>query len=75
MRIPGHRIKYSRLIQTNKYVVVGEVEMFVPVDDPGEPCFESDTVQLLREKSQHAQREDAAWLTQQSKVYAAVETA
>jgi hypothetical protein len=56
MRIPGERIKRTRLIQTEKYVVAVEVEMVVPVDDPSEPCFEPETVLLLREIKEHAER-------------------
>ena len=72
MRIPGQRIKRTRLIQAEKYVVAVEVEMVIPVDDPSEPCYESETVQLLREIKEHAERGDLAWLTKQGKVYAAV---
>ncbi len=43
MRIPGERIKRTRLIQTEKYVIAVEVEMVIPVDDPSEPCYESET--------------------------------
>jgi hypothetical protein len=55
-----------------KYVVAVEVEMVIPVDDPGEPCYESETVQLLRAIKEHAERDDLAWLTARGKVYAAV---
>ncbi|MHB1423178.1 MAG: hypothetical protein ACYC3I_08290 [Gemmataceae bacterium] len=72
MRIPGQRLKRTRLIQTEKYVVAVEVEMVIPVDDPSEPCYESETVQLLREVKQRAEQGDVAWLTQKGKVYAAV---
>ena len=75
MRIPGKRIKRTRLIQTEKYVVAVEVEMVIPADDPSEPCYESETVQLLREIKEHAERGDVGWLTKQGKVYAAVEAA
>jgi hypothetical protein len=75
MRIPGQRLKRTRLIQTDKYVVAVEVEMVVPVDDPSEPCYESETIQLLREIKERAERGDVAWLTQKGKVYAAVEAA
>ena len=75
MRIPGKRIRRTRLIQTEKYVVAVEVEMVVPVDDPSEPCYESETVQLLREIKEHAERGDVAWLTQKGKVYAALQAA
>jgi hypothetical protein len=30
-------------------VVAVEVEMVIPPDDPSEPCYEAETVQLLRE--------------------------
>ena len=72
MRIPGQRVKRTRLIQTDKYVVAVEVEMVIPVDDPSEPCYESETVQFLREVKERAERGDLAWLTQKGKVYAAV---
>jgi hypothetical protein len=72
MRIPGQRLKRTRLIQTERYVVAVEVEMVIPVDDPSEPCYESETVQLLREVKERADQGDVAWLTQKGKVYAAV---
>jgi hypothetical protein len=75
MRIPGHRIKRTRLIQAKKYVVAVEVEMVVPVDDPSKPCYESETVELLREIKEHAEQGDLAWLRKKGKVYAAVEAA
>lgn len=75
MRILGQRVKRTRLIQTDRYVVAVDVEMVIPVDDPSEPCYESETVQLLREIKEHAEREDVAWLTKIGKVYAAVEAA
>jgi hypothetical protein len=49
--------------------------MVIPVDDPSEPCYESETVQLLREVKEHADRGDVAWLTKVGKVYAVVEAA
>ncbi len=75
MRIPGERVRRTRLIQTEKYVVAVEVEMVVPVDDPSEPCYESETVQMLRDIKEHAEREDLDWLRKQGKVYVAVEAA
>jgi hypothetical protein len=53
-------------------VVAVEVEMVIPVDDPSEPCYESETVQLLRAIQEHAEKDDLAWLTARGKVYAAV---
>lgn len=75
MRIPGERIKRTKLIQTDKYVVAVEVEMVVPVDDPTEPCYESETVQFLREVKEYADRGDVSWLLMHGKVYAAMEAA
>jgi hypothetical protein len=72
MRIPGERIKRTRLVQSEKYVVAVEVEMVIPIDDPSEPCYESETVQLLRDVKEHAERGDLHWLTQRGKVYAAL---
>ena len=73
MRIPGKRIKRTRLIQSEKYVVAVEVEMVIPEDDPTEPCYESETVQLLKEIKEHADQDDVAWLSKRGKVYAAIE--
>ena len=75
MRIPGERIKRTRLIQSEKYVVAVDVEMVIPVDDPSEPCYEAETVKLLKEVKEHADLGDVAWLTNHGKVYAAVEAA
>lgn len=72
MRVPGTRVKRTRLIQTERYVVAVEVEMVIPADDPSEPCYEAETVQLLREIKEHAERGDVAWLKLHGKVYAAV---
>jgi len=44
--------------------------MVIPVDDPSEPCYESETVELLREIKEHAEQCDLAWLKEKGKVYA-----
>ena len=75
MQIAGKRIKRTRLIQTEKYVVAVEVELVVPPDDPGEPCYEAETVKLLREVKERAERDELTWLQAHGKVYAAVEAA
>ncbi|GMV80737.1 MAG: hypothetical protein AMXMBFR7_19210 [Planctomycetota bacterium] len=75
MRISGQRIKQARLIQAEKYVVAVEVEMVIPADDPSEPCYEAETIQLLWEIKEHADQGDLAWLTKRGKVYAAVDAA
>ena len=75
MRISGERIKRTRFIQTDKYVVAVEVEMVIPVDDPSEPCYEAETVQLLKQIQEHAECGDVAWLNENGKVYVALEAA
>lgn len=72
MRIPGERVKRTRLIQTDRYVVAVEVELVIPADDPSEPCYEAETVKFLREVKDRAERDELSWLVQQGKVYAAV---
>ena len=72
MRIAGERVKRTRLIQTDKYVVAIEVEMVIPRDDPDEACYEAETVQFLKEVRERAERGDLPWLRQHGKVYAAV---
>lgn len=75
MRIPGKRIKRTRLIQGDKYVVAVDVELVVPEDDPSEPCYEAETVELLKDIQQHVESGDLPWLKQHGKVYSAVEAA
>lgn len=72
MRIPGERIKRTRLIQTDRYVVAAEVGIVVPADDPSEPCYEAETVEYLREVKERAEREDRTWLARHGKIYAAM---
>jgi hypothetical protein len=75
MHIPGKRVRRTRLVRTDRYVVAVEVEAVIPDDDPSEPCFEPHVVELLREVESRAKRGDVEWLKQHGKVYAAVEAA
>jgi len=75
MRLPGDRVRRTRLIQKGRYVVAVDVEMVIPVDDPSEPCYEPHTVELLRQVAEHAEEGDVDWLRQHGKVYELVETA
>ena len=75
MRISGERIKRTRLIQTERYVIAVEVEMVIPANDPSEPCYEAETVNFLREVKQRAERDEIGWLKEHGKVYAAVDAA
>jgi hypothetical protein len=72
VRIPGERIKRIRWIHTDRYVVAVEVELVVPPDDPSEPCYEAETIRLLRDVEEHARRGDVAWLQRHGRVYEAV---
>ena len=73
MRIRGKRVRRTRLVRTNRFVVAVEVEAVIPEDDPSEPCFEAETVELLRQVEEHAQRGDVEWLRQHGRVYQALE--
>ncbi len=73
MRIPGKRVPRTRLVRTHSLVVAVEVEAVIPEDDPSEPCYEAETVQLLRDVTEHAERGDIAWLQQHGRVYQALE--
>ena len=75
MRIQGKRIKRTRLVQGGRFVVAVEVEMVVPPDDPSEPCYEAETVQMLRSVAEHAARGDRQWIQQRGAVYELVESA
>lgn len=75
MRIPGKRLTRTRLVRTERYVVAVEVEAVIPDDDPSEPCFEAETVQLLREVESRAKQGDLDWLQQHGRVYQAVDAA
>jgi hypothetical protein len=72
MRIAGERVKRTRLIQTDRFVVAVEVELVIPPDDPSEPCYEAETVNLLKEVKERAEHGDVAWLARHGKVYAAL---
>ena len=75
MRIEGERIKKIRWVHTKRLVVSVEVEAVIPVDDPSEPCYESETVELLREVEHRANQEDLEWLIQRGTVYQIVDAA
>ena len=75
MRIPGQRVKRTRLVQTDRLIVAVEGEMVIPESDPSEPCLESETVELLRAVHEHAVDGDIAWLKTRGKVYQLVDAA
>ncbi len=59
-----------QLVEDERYVVVVEVGMVVPVDDPSEPCYESETVQFLKKVQQQVDADNEEWLRRHGKVYA-----
>ncbi len=75
MNVPGKRVRRTRLVRTDRFVVAVDVEAIIPVADPSEPCFDPQVVELLRQVESHAKRGDVEWLQQHGKVYAAVEAA
>jgi len=75
MRIAGQRVKRTRLVQTDRLIVVVEVEMVIPESEPSEPCLESETVDLLREVHEHAVAGDIVWLKTRGRVYQLVDAA
>ena len=59
-------------MQTDRYVVAVDVELVIPPDDPEEPCFEAETIELLRQVKEHAERGDTIWLMRHGTVYEAL---
>lgn len=45
-----------------------DVEMVIPPGDPSEPCYESETIELLKEAATRAERGDKNWLLQHARV-------
>lgn len=75
MELPGKRVKRTRLVRTDQFVIAVDVEAVIPDADPSEPCYEPQTIELLREIEAHALSGDVDWLKKQGKVYIAVEAA
>jgi hypothetical protein len=75
MQLPGKRVKRTRLIRTERFVIAVEVEAVILDAAPEEACYEPRVVELLREVETRARNGDLDWLKQHGKVYAAVEAA
>jgi hypothetical protein len=73
MKIPGKRLNRTRLVRGGRYVVAIEVEMVIPADDPSEPCYEAETIELLKDIALRAEQGDKDWLLQHGRVYELVE--
>ena len=75
MKLEGQRVRRTRWVKTDRFVIAVEVEAVIPAADPSEACYEPHVVTLLRDVQAHAERGDLAWLKQHGKVYAALEQA
>ena len=73
MRIPGKRVRRTRLVQGGRYVVAVDVELVIPAEEPSEPCYEAETVELIKEVAERAEQGDKPWLLQHGTVYELVE--
>jgi hypothetical protein len=73
--LPSKRIRRNRLVRTDRFVVVVEVEAVIPDADASEPCYGPETVELLREVEARAKLGDVEWLKQHGKVYTALDAA
>ena len=73
--LPGKRIRKHRMVRTDRFVVVVEVEAVIPDADASEPCYEPETVELLREVEARAKSGDVEWLKLHGKVYTALDAA
>ncbi len=73
MQIPGRQVKRIRWVHTERYVIAVEVQAVIPAEDPSEPCYEPETVQLLRQVEERARQGDVEWLRQHGKVYEAID--
>ena len=71
-KVPGKRVRRTRLVRTDRFVVAVEVEAVIPDADPSEPCYEPEVVELLREVEGRARSGDLPWLLRRGKVYEAV---
>ena len=65
----------TRLVQTNRFIVVVDVEAVIPEEDPTEVCYEPETVELLHEIEHRAECGDIDWLMAHGRVYKRVEAA
>jgi hypothetical protein len=69
MRFEGTRVKQEHWVHAGPCVVWLEVDAVIPVDDPSEPCYEPQTIELLRQVQERAQAGDIEWLKRVGNVY------
>lgn len=62
IRVPGKRVEERQFTERGRFVVAVEVDLIYPDFDPDEPYYESETIELLREVAERAERADLDWL-------------
>ncbi|RLS41034.1 MAG: hypothetical protein DWH78_03045 [Planctomycetota bacterium] len=72
MTIVKEKVRRTRLIQTERFVVAVEIDLVIPEDDPSEPCLEPETVNFLKQVKAKADEGDVDWLRKRGKVYEAI---
>jgi hypothetical protein len=75
MDIQGKRVKRTRFVQTDRFVVALVVDAIILDEDPSEPCCTPEMVELIREVEHRARRGDKQWLMQHGRVYERVTAA
>ena len=69
MRVSGKRVKERQLIERGRLVVAVNVDLVYPDFDPDEPCYESETIEFLREVAERTETGDVDWLRLHGTVY------
>jgi hypothetical protein len=74
MRVRGRRVKERQLIERGRLVVAVDVDLVYPEFDPDSPCYESETIEFLREVAERAETADVAWLSSHGTVFELMDT-
>ncbi len=74
MNLVGKRVRRTRLVRTERFVVAVEVEAVISDSDPSEPVSSRRSSSCFV-RSSRAKSGDVEWLKRYGKVYTAVEAA
>lgn len=75
MNLPGKKVRRTRWVRTDRYVVAVDVDAIILDADPSEPVYGPEVGLLLKQVEDHAKAGEVDWLRRYGKVYAAVEAA
>jgi hypothetical protein len=75
LHLPGKKVRRTRWVRTDRFVIAVEVEATVLDADPTEAVFDPSVVALLREVRVHADQGDVEWLRRHGKVFVALDAA